>query len=379
MRREYFTDNISIETMAELIDETLKLEKNNQNKKIKLSMLKIVPAVAAFLLVIGLANFVGLDSVGNDGNITTPGASPDDIYGVYHDDGEEAYEAYIDESVQTEDNTRLIPGEDRIHIHMNTEFTDELSDEQVAAVQAQIVLILERIQAEISSWKDWKNNEIIWTCPSTGEEYRAFIATGDVILLENRFGDVEIIRNFDSTARQRESYCGIDIADTLNGPFGSLEEALGGRILAENPEFIDGGAGFETELPENLFDGNPDTKYCAFVAIHGPFWAEWRYGEAFIADRFLLATANDSEFWQCRRPGEWTLYGSNDGSDWTVILTGGSDAVGHYDSMWFYVDIPGNTDAYSHYRFFSEFGCDYDLLGIIQLSELALAFTQSGS
>jgi len=74
MNREYFTDNISVETMAKLIDETLTLERNNKNKKIKPNILKAVSAIAAILLVIGLANFIPLINFSGGADEIIPGA-----------------------------------------------------------------------------------------------------------------------------------------------------------------------------------------------------------------------------------------------------------------------------------------------------------------
>ena len=58
MSKEYFTDNISDETLAKLIDETLSLEKTQKDRSIKRSLLKIVPAVAVIAFVIGLVNIL---------------------------------------------------------------------------------------------------------------------------------------------------------------------------------------------------------------------------------------------------------------------------------------------------------------------------------
>ncbi|MCL2095929.1 MAG: M23 family metallopeptidase [Oscillospiraceae bacterium] len=56
MRKEYFTENISDETIVNMIDRALKFEKNVKDKNIKI--FKIIPAAAAILLVIGLVNIL---------------------------------------------------------------------------------------------------------------------------------------------------------------------------------------------------------------------------------------------------------------------------------------------------------------------------------
>ncbi|MCL1858002.1 MAG: hypothetical protein FWF92_02065 [Oscillospiraceae bacterium] len=59
MSKEYFTENISKETLAKLIDETLSYEKNKKGERIKMSNLfKIISAAAAVVLVIGFMNIM---------------------------------------------------------------------------------------------------------------------------------------------------------------------------------------------------------------------------------------------------------------------------------------------------------------------------------
>ncbi|MCL2157966.1 MAG: leucine-rich repeat domain-containing protein [Oscillospiraceae bacterium] len=60
MNEKYLLDAISDETLVRLIDETLTLEKNAKNKSIKKSLLKLIPAVAAIAIVIGLINQRGV-------------------------------------------------------------------------------------------------------------------------------------------------------------------------------------------------------------------------------------------------------------------------------------------------------------------------------
>jgi Leucine-rich repeat (LRR) protein len=65
MNKGYFTDNLSIEAIAEITDEILRFEKNTENRNIKSYLLKIIPAAAAFLLVIGLLNYTGIFNIYN--------------------------------------------------------------------------------------------------------------------------------------------------------------------------------------------------------------------------------------------------------------------------------------------------------------------------
>jgi hypothetical protein len=58
MSKGYFTENISDETLANLIDETLRFEKAQKNKQSKLNLFRILSTVAAIILVVGLINLV---------------------------------------------------------------------------------------------------------------------------------------------------------------------------------------------------------------------------------------------------------------------------------------------------------------------------------
>ena len=64
--KKAFTENISIETMVALTDEMLKFEKERRDINMRFVVLKIVPAVAAIILVIGLVNMIDFMS-GNNG------------------------------------------------------------------------------------------------------------------------------------------------------------------------------------------------------------------------------------------------------------------------------------------------------------------------
>lgn len=56
MSKEYFTENISDETIVKMIDKALKFEKSVKNRNIKINLLKIVPAVVVIAFAIGLTN-----------------------------------------------------------------------------------------------------------------------------------------------------------------------------------------------------------------------------------------------------------------------------------------------------------------------------------
>ena len=153
--------------------------------------------------------------------------------------------------------------------------------------------------------------------------------------------------------------------------FPTLEAAADGRNIKPNPQFVDGGAGFnDQEGAASLFDGRgTDTKYCADVSMHGPFWDVWRYDPPFVANRFIFATANDNEYFPRRMGDGWTLSGSNDGENWTVLHTGTRNSYGNFNHRFFYVDLDDNDQAFNYYQLFSAHGGDGNT---IQLSMVAL-------
>ena len=75
MSKEYFTENISDEMLAKLIDKTLRFEKNNKTNNKKANIFKIIPAVAAVVLFIGLVNLIAIiPNIGVEPNISGSGA-----------------------------------------------------------------------------------------------------------------------------------------------------------------------------------------------------------------------------------------------------------------------------------------------------------------
>ena len=70
--KKSFMDSIGDEKLAEMIDATFNYEK--RGGVMRVGLLKMLPAVAAILLVIGLANFLPMISFGGDYGIT-PGAT----------------------------------------------------------------------------------------------------------------------------------------------------------------------------------------------------------------------------------------------------------------------------------------------------------------
>lgn len=157
----------------------------------------------------------------------------------------------------------------------------------------------------------------------------------------------------------------------------SLEEAAGDKVVNMKPIFVNGGSGFgASEGPAQLFDyvTTGGTGYAAGTGTkYGgstPYWAEWRYDEAFVASRLIIATANDNMSWPRRMGDGWTLSGSNDGENWEILYIGKADDYSNFNRMFYAFDLTGNITAYSHYQLNSPTGGDG---GSVQLSVVALA------
>ena len=161
---------------------------------------------------------------------------------------------------------------------------------------------------------------------------------------------------------------------------GGVEElavAASGKNPIMNPEYIDGGAGFNDKegsrsllvYDEELDEGDKEfPKYCSDKF---PYWAEWKYDKGYVVNRVILRTANDSEQYP-RRPGDgWTLSGSNDGSSWDVIYTGKSDDVEDENYLYYWVDL-NNTKEFQYYRFNADSCAEDQDQQIIQLSAIVL-------
>ena len=147
----------------------------------------------------------------------------------------------------------------------------------------------------------------------------------------------------------------------------TLKDAAKGKTLLPNAKFVDGGEAFgdTDEVPENLFDDDLTTKY---NSNEMPYWAEWKYEKSYIADRLIIATANDSEEYPRRMASGWTLSGSTDGKTWKVIYKGKSGDYRNTNFTYYIIDLENKT-AYNYYMLEAKEGADSDT---IQLSEIAL-------
>jgi alpha-tubulin suppressor-like RCC1 family protein len=112
MKREFFTENISNETMIKLTDELLRYEKTAKQRDRRGLLLKAIPAVAIFFLVIGLANIsVILPALtgGGTGDGLTPATGVVTVSTGERVDGELTIIPRVVEKYVFEDLVKLIP------------------------------------------------------------------------------------------------------------------------------------------------------------------------------------------------------------------------------------------------------------------------------
>jgi len=75
MSKEYFTENISDEMLAKLIDKTFRFEKNQKINKKPINLFKLIPIVASIVFVIGIVNFMFIiPNFNNEPNTVEPSA-----------------------------------------------------------------------------------------------------------------------------------------------------------------------------------------------------------------------------------------------------------------------------------------------------------------
>ncbi len=81
--------------------------------------------------------------------------------------------------------------------------------------------------------------------------------------------------------------------------------------------FFEGSAGFNNEGPENVCDGNTNTKFCGNVM---PCYVIVEASLPVKLTGYSLFTANDNQTYPDRNPRSWTIEGSLDGENWTQFV-----------------------------------------------------------
>ena len=140
---------------------------------------------------------------------------------------------------------------------------------------------------------------------------------------------------------------------------------------------LNGTPGFIGEGFENLFDGNPYTKWC--IPFHGSAYVIWKMSEPVVVDCLSVRSANDNSKCPGRNPAAFTFLGSEndetyENGNWTVLYIRNPTALSRHDEEDFFLEViemPKNFPAFQYYKV--EFT---EITGpeIMQLSELEVNF-----
>ena len=131
---------------------------------------------------------------------------------------------------------------------------------------------------------------------------------------------------------------------------------------------IEATKGLYGDIPENLFDGETNTKWCCETS--NGCYIEFYTENAIEVVGYILTTANDNEGWAGRNPKNWVLKGKlNENGEWETIATVSNDTKMkdvNFTPYQFDADKPG---SYKYFRFeIKETTGD----NVLQLSEFTL-------
>ncbi len=167
-----------------------------------------------------------------------------------------------------------------------------------------------------------------------------------------------------------QDYPSVDPIANNGASYATAEEAVAslGKTAISGYTFVSGTNSFANEGPENLWDGDTATKFCAnefptisIVALDGEY----------AIDGIAIATANDNAEYTNRSPYEWAIYGSKDGATWTALAYGDDYFFEEVNFTYFAAPVT-TADTYKYVMFQSEGG----LSGTFQVSEVLLTGTK---
>lgn len=138
-------------------------------------------------------------------------------------------------------------------------------------------------------------------------------------------------------------------------------------------EIIESSGGFEGEGPENLFDGDPTTKWCGSGVENGSnsFYVKFKPGKPSVLVSYSLVDAKDTEGYYNRGWSSWEIQGSNDpnSEEWESISYNGGDYQGRTFTT-------GNTTAYTYYMItFSVNGSEYGEYYLQQMADMNITWS----
>ncbi len=123
------------------------------------------------------------------------------------------------------------------------------------------------------------------------------------------------------------------------------------------------------EVATNLLDGNPNTKWLAFV---NSAWIVYQLSSPMVMTDYHLTSANDAPG---RDPKNFSVEGSVDGSTWTTIDTRTNQSFPNRSTG--YDFSTNNTTAYGWYRL--SIAANTDSGGLTQLADWDLRDARPGS
>ena len=169
-----------------------------------------------------------------------------------------------------------------------------------------------------------------------------------------------------------QEYPSVDPIANSGAGYATLEEAAAaiGKTAITGYTFVSGTGSHANEGPENLWDNDTATKFCA-PSDQFPTISIAALDGEYAIDGIIMATANDNAEYNQRSPYEWAIYGSKDGSAWTAIAYG-DDYFYEETNFTYYAAAVDTTDAYKYIMFQSEGG----LSGTFQVSEVAVTGTK---
>ncbi len=144
--------------------------------------------------------------------------------------------------------------------------------------------------------------------------------------------------------------------------FVSAEEAAGGRNIITGCVFVSGTDGFESEGPENLFDGDTSTK---FRTDKLPAEAVLKLNGVYDILGYAMASADSSEIKE-RSPDAWTISVSSDGTVWIDLVSGDGTFFGKTGDAYY------AGDACVYGVSYVKLSVESTPSGTLELSELTL-------
>ena len=133
-------------------------------------------------------------------------------------------------------------------------------------------------------------------------------------------------------------------------------------------EVIESSGGFESEGPEKLFDGDPNTKWCGYDVENesNSFYVIFKPDKPSVLVSYSLVDAEDTQKYNNRGWSSWDIQGTNDPN--LALWESISSENGDYQGSTF---TTGNTTAYTYYMITFSVVRSEDLNGENYLQQMA--------